>query len=81
LSSENVSKRKQEAPEFRAQRQKQNLLWNYGKFSHLPMCHSKAATEIVIYGSDGPNKAKTKAKNSLDSNTRKRDNGKCYVTN
>ena len=28
----------------------------------------------------GP-KAKTKAKNSLDRDTPKRDNGKCYVTN
>ena len=35
----------------------------------------------TIYDSDGPKKAKTKAKNSLDRDTQKRDNGKCYVTN
>jgi len=64
LSSENVSKRKQEAPELRAQRQNQN-----------------GDRDGYIYGSDGPNKAKTKQKNSLDSETQKRDNGKCYVTN
>ena len=40
-----------------------------------------AATEMVIYDNDGPTKAKTKTKNSLDSKTKKSDNGECYVTN
>ena len=48
----------------------------------FPQFHSPAATEMVMYhDSDGPNKAKTKQKNSLDSKTQKRDNGECYVTN
>ena len=49
----------------------------------FPQFHSTAATRdgYTIYDSDGPKKAKTKAKNSLDSETQKRDNGKWYVTN
>lgn len=82
LSSEKVSQKKQEAPELRAQRQNQNVLWNYGKLSHLPTVPQYGGDrDGYIYGSDGPNKAKTKQKNSLDSKTQKRDNGECYVTN
>jgi hypothetical protein len=75
FSSEKVSQRKQEAPELRAQRQNQNLLWNYGKPSHLPTVPQYGGDrDGYIYGSDRPNKAKTKQKNSLDSKTQKRDN-------
>jgi hypothetical protein len=77
-----VSERKQHAPELRAQRQNQNVPWNYGRLSHLPTVPQYGGEgDGYIYGSDGPNKAKTKAKNSLDIETQKRDNGKCYVTN
>ncbi len=48
----------------------------------FPQFLSMAATLMVTYISDGPQKGKeTKAKNSLDSETEKRDNGKRYVTN
>jgi hypothetical protein len=75
FSLEKVSQRKQEAPELRAQRQNQNLLWNYGKLSHLPTVpqYGGDRDSYTIYDSDGPKKAKTK--NSLDSKTQKRDNG------
>ena len=66
-----------------AQLQNQNSLWNYGKLSHLPTVpqYGGDADGYTIYDSDGPKKAKTKTKNSLDSKTQKRDNGICYVTN
>ena len=81
FSSEKVSQRKQEAPELRAQQQNQKL-WNYEKPSHLPTVPQYGGDrDGYVYGSDGPNKAKTKQKNSLDSKTQKRDNGECYVTN
>jgi hypothetical protein len=50
----------------------------------FPQFHITAATRkmVILYmKSDGPKNAKTKAKNSLDSETQKRDNGKWYVTN
>ena len=78
----NAESKRARAP--RAQQQNQDSLWNYGKLSHLPTVPQYGGdTEdgYTIYDGDGPKKAKTKAKNSLDRNTRKSDNGKCYVTN
>ena len=68
---------------LRAQRQNQNVLWNHGKLSHLPTVpqYGGDRDSYTIYDSDGPKKAKTKTKNSLDSETEKSDNGQCYVTN
>ena len=77
VSSEKMSERKQHAPELRAQQQNQNLLWNHGKLSHLPAVpqYGGDRDSYTTYDSDGPKKAKTKEKNSLDSKTQKRDNG------
>jgi hypothetical protein len=67
---------------LRAQQQNQDSLWNYGKLSHLPTVPQYGGdTDGYIYDSDGPKTAKTKAKNSLDSEIQKRDNEKWYVTN
>jgi len=69
------------SPTPRAQRQNQNVLWNYGKPSHLPIVPKYGDDrDGYTYDSEGPSKAKTKAKNSLDSKTEKSDNGECYVT-
>jgi hypothetical protein len=81
LSSEKVSEKKQEASELRARNSKtRTYCGTMESCLTFPQFHSTAATEMIIYDSDGPNKAKTKAKNSLDSKTQKRDNGKCLIT-
>ena len=77
LSSETLSHRNREALELRAQNTKPELTVELWK-AVLP---SHTEDGYTIYDSDGPKKAKTKAKNSLDRDTQKRDNGKCYVTN
>ena len=80
--AEELNESKQEAPELSAQLQNQNLLWNYGKLSHLPTVPQYGGDrDGYIYDNDDPKEAKTKAKNSLDSKTQKRDNEKCYITN
>ena len=60
-------------------------MWNYGKLFHLPTVPHYGGDDTedgyTIYDRDGPKKAKTRVKNSLDSETQKRDNGKWYVTN
>jgi hypothetical protein len=76
----NAESKRARAP--RAQQQNQDSLWNYGKLPHLPTVPQYGGdTDGSIYHSDGPKTAKTKAKNSLDSEIQKRDNEKWYVTN
>ena len=78
----NAESKRARAP--RAQQQNQDSLWNYGKLSHLPTVPQYGGDMedgYTIYDSDGPKTAKTKAKNSLDSEIQKRDNEKWYVTN
>jgi hypothetical protein len=66
----------------RAQRHNQNPLWSHGKLPPLLTApQSGGDRDGYIYDSDGPKTAKTKAKNSLDSEIQKRDNEKWYVTN
>jgi hypothetical protein len=66
----------------RAQRHNQNPLWNYGKLSHLRTVPQYGGDrDGYTIDSNGPKKPKTKAKNSLDSEIQKRDNGIWYVTN
>ena len=84
LSSETLSHRNRETPELRAHNGKTIKCGTMESCSHLPAvqhCGGDTEDGYTIYDSDGPKKAKTKTKNSLDRETQKRDNGKWCVTN
>jgi hypothetical protein len=80
LSSEKVREKKRKLPSSAHNGKTRTYCGTMESCLTFPQFHSTAATEMIIYDSDGPNKAKTKAKNSLDSKTQKRDNGKCLIT-
>jgi len=56
-------------------------LWKLSHLPTVPQYGGDMEDGYTIYDSDGPKTAKTKTKNSLDSEIQKRDNEKWSVTN